>query len=536
VNLLQQHVTAQAERSPDSIAIKMNGEAVTYGALEQSTNQLARLLRDAGCSSGDRICLIMPKSAAAIMSIVGVLKAGCIYVPIDPASPVVRVKRIVESCEPTCILAAGPTALMLDELFKQPDLSSIRVGWMANQPHPGRNFASDFSLSDVHSQSGEPIECQGSPTDVAHILFTSGSTGIPKGVAITHANVNHFLDWALCYFKTAASDRISSHPPLHFDLSTFDIFGTFAAGAQLHLVPAELNLLAHKLAQFIRDSEITQWFSVPSILTYMASFDVVRFNDFPRLKRLLSCGEVLPTRTLMYWMTRLPHVTFTNLYGPTETTVASSFYTVRRLPQDESAPVPIGAPCDGEKLLILDEASQPVPKGGVGDLYIGGVGLSPGYWRDTEKTNAVFVKRRNGNGTFDRIYRTGDLAKVGDDGLIYFIGRSDSQIKCRGYRIELGEIEAALNSLVCLKESAAISIPNEAFDGNSICCAYVSSSQDTVSSETIRMALSRVLPRYMMPSLLQQFDLLPRNSNGKIDRRALKEHFQLLNSAAAKVA
>jgi amino acid adenylation domain-containing protein len=536
MKLLQQHVTANAERSPDSIAIVMKSEAVTYGELERSTNQLARLLREAGCSSGDRICLIMPKSPAAIMSILGVLKAECIYVPVDPASPVARVKKIIECCEPTCILAAGPTAFMLDELFEEPELSAIRVGWMANLPPAGRNFTSDFSASDLDTQSCEPIECHNSPNDGAHILFTSGSTGMPKGVVITQASVNHFLDWALRYFGIAATDRISSHPPLHFDLSTFDIFGTFAAGAQLHLVPTELNLLAHKLAQFIRDSELTQWFSVPSVLTYMASFDVVRFNDFPKMKRLLSCGEVLPTRTLMYWMTRLPHVTFTNLYGPTEATVASSFYTVPKLPQDESAPVPIGAPCDGEQFLILDDARQPVPPGEIGDLYIGGVGLSPGYWRDTEKTDAVFLEMQNDNGTFDRVYRTGDLARVGNDGLMYFIGRSDSQIKCRGHRIELGEIEAALNSLDCLKESAVVSIPTEGFDGNSICCAYVCASQTSVSSETLSAALKRLLPRYMIPGFWRQFDLLPRNSNGKIDRRSLKERFQQITLAAAKVA
>src|SRR5262249_45439726 len=233
--------------------------------------------------------------------------------------------------------------------------------------------------------------CDSKPEDTAHLLFTSGSTGTPKGVMITHSNVTHFLTWAIRYFCTVSSDRISCHPPLHFDLSTFDIWGSFLAGAQLHLVPPAISLLPHKLAEFIRSSRLTQWFSVPSVLKYMAQFDALRFNDFPSLKRLLWCGEALPTPTLIYWMKRLPNVTFTNLYGPTETTIASSYYTVPRCPDNEKAEIPIGRGCDGEDLIILDEARQLAGIGETGELYISGVGLSPGYWRDPEKTKAVFL-------------------------------------------------------------------------------------------------------------------------------------------------
>ena len=165
--------------------------------------------------------------------------------------------------------------------------------------------------------SPEPLTYENKRHDPAHILFTSGSTGTPKGVVISHANVIHFVEWAVRYFGMAPSDRNSGHPPLPFDLSVFDIFGTFAAGAQLFPVPGKLNVEPHKLADFIRDNNLTQWFSVPSLLHYMAKFDVVRPNDFPALKRVLWCGEVFPTSSLIYWMKRLPHVQFTNLYGPT---------------------------------------------------------------------------------------------------------------------------------------------------------------------------------------------------------------------------
>src|SRR5207249_9479378 len=226
-----------------------------------------------------------------------------------------------------------------------------------------------------------------------------------KGVVITHDSVGHFIDWAVRYFGTGPADRISGHPPLHFDLSTFDIFATLSTGAELHLVPPEMSLLPHKLAALIRDHQLTQWFSVPTVLNYLAKFDVVRQDDFPALRRVLWCGEVLPTPTLIHWMRRLPHVTFTNLYGPTETTIASSYYTVPRCPADEREPIPIGAACGGEELMVLDEELRPVATGDMGELYIRGVGVSPGYWRDLEKTRSVFLPWRDGAGTLERIYK-----------------------------------------------------------------------------------------------------------------------------------
>jgi amino acid adenylation domain-containing protein len=375
----------------------------------------------------------------------------------------------------------------------------------------------------VCSRSSCPLTHENGSGDAAHILFTSGSTGTPKGVVITHANVIRFIEWSTRYFAMDSSDRVSGHPPLHFDLSFFDVFATFAAGAELHLVPVELNLLPNKLADFIRTSALTQWFSVPSVLTYMARFDVVRHGDFPALKRLLWCGEVLPTPTLVYWMRRLPHVQFTNLYGPTEATIASSYYTVPSCPDDLHAALPIGTACEDEELLVLDESLAPVPQGESGDLYIAGAGLSPGYWRDPERTNAVFVRHPQNAST--RIYQTGDLARVGDDGLVYFLGRADSQIKSRGYRIELGEIETALNAIPGVQESAVVALGTDGFEGTAICCAYVPADGVSLTPACLRRALRDQLPSYMMPARWLAFDQLPKNANGKVDRPRLREVF-----------
>jgi amino acid adenylation domain-containing protein len=531
VSMLQQWVTKQAEARPDAVALVMKHERLTYGELEDVSNRLAHLLREAGCVRGDRVGFLMPKTPTAIVCQLGILKADCCYVPMDSSSPAPRLAKIVEACEPGVILAAGPVAKLLDELLSESRLPTAPlIGWMDEELGSASNFQPAFSRADLARYSAASVDCQNTSDEAAHILFTSGSTGVPKGVVITHSNVIHFVEWAVDYFGINANDRISGHPPLHFDLSTFDIFGTFAAGAQLHLVPAELNLLPNKISEFIHASELTQWFSVPSLLNYMAKLDAVKPHDFPTLRRLLWCGEVFPTPGLRYWMQRLPHVQFTNLYGPTEATIASSFYTVPQCPASDDEPIPIGRGCDGEELLVLDEQLKPVPTGEIGDLYIRGVGLSPGYWHDEEKTAAVFLP--NPNDPADRLYRTGDLAQVGADDLVYFLGRADSQIKSRGYRIELGEIETALNGLGTLRECAVVAIETGGFEGATICCAYVQA-ENELTPATLRQALSQRLPSYMLPARWLALEKLPKNANGKIDRRSLKEEFQLNARAAS---
>lgn len=525
--LLQDWVGLHAERRPDATAIVLNDERLSYSELERLSNRIARALRQQGCRRGDRICLLMPKTPMAIACILGIYKAGCVYVPLDPDSPAARLAKIVEACGSRRLLAAGPVAPLLNDLLLRGEFESrLSIGWMDHRPRPEKFTVSGLLLDDVLAQPGRPVEPENEAADLAHILFTSGSTGEPKGVMITHANVNHFVEWGLRYFGITPADRLSGHPPLHFDLSVFDIFGAFAAGAELHLVPTGLNVLPNKLADWMRISAITQWFSVPSVLHYLARFDVIRRNDFPALKRLLWCGEVLPTPALIHWMQRLPHVIFTNLYGPTETTIASSYYTVPRCPQSVTAPIPIGRSCDGESLLILDKAMKPVAQGETGDLYIGGAGLSPGYWNDPDKTAEAFARFTNEENASERIYKTGDLARIGPDGYAYFLGRTDSQIKSRGYRIELGEIEAALNTLDCLGECAVLAVPTDGFGDAEVCCAYVASNHRRVTPVSLREELRKLLPSYMLPSHWREFDELPKNPNGKIDRRQLKELMQ----------
>jgi amino acid adenylation domain-containing protein len=522
--LLQDYAADASKRVPSKTALFMADERRTYGELEAESNRLARLLSEYGCRPGDRICLFVDKSPMAVVAMHAVLKAGGAYVPIDLASPAARTVKILDATDPRLVLATSAGVSIIDDLIASGHLR-VDVGWLETMHADARRSHTAFESTDWSALSPDPLPRLGHANSMAHILFTSGSTGDPKGVVITHANVIAFIDWALDYFGIGPADRHSGHPPLHFDLSTFDIFGTLAAGAELHLVPAGLGFDPKQLAGLIRNAELTQWFSVPSVLTYMAKFDAVAQDDFPALKRLLWCGEVLPTPILAHWMKRLPHVQFTNLYGPTEATIASSYHTITEYPVDQGQAIPIGVPCAGEEILVLDEARRPMRRGEIGEIFISGTGLSPGYWRDAEKTDRAFFADPRPGHDGRRIYRTGDLGRVSEDGLCEFLGRVDSQIKSRGYRIELGEIEAALNGISGLREAAVVGVDSGGFEGTSICCAYVSVSGEKVEPTYLRGELARLVPPYMLPFRWQQFDTLPKNMNGKIDRRALRESF-----------
>lgn len=520
--LLHEHAASSAARNATATAVVLGAERLSYARLVSESRRLARLLRGAGVERGDRVALCMPKSPAAIIAIHAVLVASAAYVPVDLASPPPRAAQMIEAAAPRALLATREAARLLDALAGDGALEGIKVISVDPAWSGGERMAAQYGPQDWANLPDDPLNDVGDPGNLAHILFTSGSTGRPKGVQITHAMVTAFVDWAVDHFGTTAGERISSHPPLHFDLSTFDIFATLKAGAELHLVPAAANMLPGALADFIRDSELDQWFSVPSTLAFMVRSEAIKYNDFPTLKRVLFCGEPMPAPVLAEWMRRVPQASYTNLYGPTETTIASSYYDVPGVPEDETEPISIGRSCPGEELLVLDHARRPLGPGELGEIYIAGVGLSPGYWRDQARTEAAFSTNPRDGG---KIYRTGDLGWVSEAGLFGCAGRVDSQIKHRGYRIELGEIEAALNSLGALRESAVVAVHTKGFESNAICCAYVPADGE-VTPPRIRTALSRLLPTYMLPTRWLALDALPKNANGKIDRRGLRKRLE----------
>lgn len=438
-DFLHAEVTAQASLRPDAPAIVNAGDQLTYGELEETSNRLARLLRAVGCRRGDRVGMLMPKGSAAVAAILGALKADAILVPIDPSSSPEAIREILASCGSKWILAEETHVGVADQVFAQTDFAATRmVGWISAASVEAENFRPAFTGADLEAFSSAPMHWASGPDDAAQILFTLGSSGNPRGVVHTHRNVLAFLRWARHHFGTSADDRLSWHAPLHTNLATFDIFGALGAGAALYPVPRDLGLLPHRLADFIRGEELTQWFSVPSVLSYMASFDAVRYGDFPSVRRILWSGDVIPTPTLSYWMQRMPHASFVHLYSAPEAAVASSYYIVPACPEGDDVEIPIGEACAGAELLVLDDMLRPVPAGDIGDLYVRGASVSPGYWNDTNSARHGFLSTQRG----ERVYRTGDLARVGSDGLVYYARRANGHVKAPRDLMQLGEVAA----------------------------------------------------------------------------------------------
>lgn len=504
-----------AARSPEARAIVGDGTSLKYGELGRIAAAMTARLEDRAIGSGERVALLAEKSPMAIAAICGTMGADCIHVPLDADSPPARLKLILGAARPSAIWCQSTDAVrarLRDALPPGVDVPVLELetpdAWMS----PGMSPAPGAAPGETAS------------TEIAQLLFTSGSTGVPKGVMVTHTNVVAFVDWAGAHFGIGADDRVSGHSPLAFDLATWDIFGAFAAGAELHPVPSGFNLFPQKVLAFMRERRLTQWFSVPSLLAYMARFDVLKQDDLPDLKRLIWCGEVFPTTPLRYWMTRLPHVRFTNLYGPTETTIASSVYEVRDVPGENDPPVPIGRACGGESLYVIDEALREAPAGETGEIVIGGVGVTLGYWEDRAKTAERFVVAPDLDAE-GPVYRTGDLGRADAEGVVHFLGRADTQIKSRGHRIELGEIENAVLAVDGIGEAAVVAIATDDFANVEIACAYALKPERQLSAAELRKQVAVSLPRYMLPSQWRELLTFPKNANGKIDRLRVQALF-----------
>ena len=520
--LLHGWMTAQAHARPDATAVVCGSARLSYGELESMSNRLARVLREAGCRQGEPIAVLMSKSPMAVAALLGISKADGVYVPLDPTSPSARLRKMITTCGITTILAGGAVEPVLTDLLDEQRSTRLALGWIEREGP--RTIKPDFGFDDLAVYSADRIATRNRAFHPALVFFTSASSGVPKGVILTHANVIHCVEWANRYFGMQADDRVSCHAPLHVDMSVLDIFTAAAAGAELHLVPPIVSVLPNNLSEFMRSSGITHWCSVPSVLSYMTQFGLVQQDSFPALRRVVWSGDAMPTATLAQWMARLPHVRFTALYGPTETSIVSSAYTVPACPEPNEV-IPIGTACTGKELFLLNPgALEPVAATEIGELYIGGAGVSRGYWGDLAQTNACFV--RHPQRLNERLYKTGDLARVDANGLIAIVGRRDEQIKKRGHRVELGEIEMALQTIDAVQASAVVALDRGDFDGALICCAYVPSTTNGSSSVWLRRELSRLVPSYMLPIHWLATAALPLDSNGQTDRARVRELFE----------
>jgi amino acid adenylation domain-containing protein len=511
-------LAASADRDPERIAIVDGARNIAYAELDERANQLANLLVRLGVAPGDRVGLYLDKSIEAIVGLFGVLKAGAAYVPLDPDAPVRRLAYIARNCDVACLLTGGEKAAVWEELLAHgAPVQSVVVlnDHVAERDAVAPNVRL-LGSDALDVEASTTSSSRTSPAALAYLLYTSGSTGNPKGVALSHANALAFVTWAIECFDVSAGDRLSSHAPLHFDLSIFDIFAAAGAGAATVLVPREASLFPVELSRFLDRTAITVWYSVPSVLTALVLRGGLKGGEFPKLRAVLFAGEVFPTPHLRRLMALLPHARFDNLYGPTETNVCT-YYPVPPLRPDRDEPIPIGKAIIDVTLVILTDDGRVAERGEVGELYVAGPTVMQGYWRDLERTAEVLVENFLGDraGPF---YRTGDLVQEAADGNLLFLGRRDTQVKSRGYRIELGEVEAALYAHPAVAECAVTAIPDD--DVTNRLRAFVVVRDPVGTGELVRSCTERI-PHYMLPDSFEFCTALPKTSTGKIDRRRL---------------
>lgn len=500
------------DRSPDAPAVTQDGRTITYRELDRRSNQVANTLIGLGLKPGDRACLFLDKSIEAIIAVYGIMKAGAAYVPLDPDGPVSRGSRILRDSQSRVLLSESLKRRNWFELTQGSDVERVVVlddGPTGTSPGPPSTGPGEIDEAEPTAP-----EVPVSPDDLALVLYTSGSTGAPKGVMLSHENVLSFVQWAVRRFDVGSHDVLSSHAPLHFDLSTFDLFAASAAGAPVALVPPDAYTFPSTLKGFIRDAGITTWYSVPSALVFLLLRGGLHPGDLPSLRTVLFAGEVFPSLHLAELMRRIPHARFANLYGPTETNVCT-FYEVSRPPSPDTD-IPIGIPIDGVDVIVADEEGKEVPDGEPGELHVAGPTVMHGYWNDPTKTSESLYLDQTGR----RVYRTGDLGRRGPDGNIIFLGRKDLQIKRRGYRIELGEIESIVNAHPSVIESAASPVADELVSNRIRVDVAV---RKGTEPEPLWKHLRDHLPAYMVPDALELHEALPKTSTGKIDRHALKQ-------------
>lgn len=520
MSLLPQLVTRAAAARPDSPAVVMDGVTLTYGELEARSNRFARSLVSHGVRRGDRVGLWLPKSPEAVVALYGVMKAGAAYVPVDPHAPPARLAYIARDCAVAGLVTTSDRAALLDEAFGND--APMRALWFVDR-HEGAGAPRVAGLpgvpwSALAQENDAAFAGPALDDDLAYILYTSGSTGEPKGVMLSHRNARAFTDWAAEQFALTASDRVANHAPFHFDLSTFDLFSTASAGAALYPVSPRIFSFPAAVAKQWANDRLSVWYCTPSSLILMLTRGGLEKLDLSALRVLLFAGEVFPIKYLRQLMALAPQARFVNLYGPTETNVCT-WFEVPGSPDDDT-PLPIGKACPFDEALVLDEALKLVPEGGVGELWIRGASVMHGYWGKPERTALSLQSVELAPGITDHAYRTGDLVRQRADGNLEFLGRRDHQVKTRGYRVELGEIETRLNLHPGVEEAVVVAIADEEIT-NRLKAVVVLKAGAGLTADDLKQHCAGTLPRYMVPETIEFRAQLPRTSSGKVDRRAL---------------
>ncbi len=488
-----------AARFPDKTAYADENKEITFSELRAQARAIASELTQRGLFKKP-VAIFLEKGVDVLVSFMGAAYSCNFYSPIDVDMPGSRVNKILEVLEPAVVITTGT----LREVFSAYDYKGEFL------------LLEEVLVSDVQDDALEAARGKGIDTDLLYVLFTSGSTGVPKGVTINHRAVIDYIDWVTETFDITEKDSFGNQAPFYFDNSILDIYSTLKTGATTYIIPKTLFAQPVLLLEYLKEKKINTIFWVPSALIVVAKLKAFKNVDLSdTLRRVLFCGEVMPNKQLNVWRRFLPDVQYANLYGPTEITDACTYYIVDREFSDEE-PLPIGFPMLNTDILVLNEKNEPVTGEEAGELCVRGTSLSMGYYKNPEKTKEAFVQNPLNQAVPELIYRTGDVVKYNERGEIIYLSRKDFQIKHMGHRIELGEIETAVSSL-----------PEISLN----CCLYDEKRQKIVlfieeelEKAYINEKISHLVPEYMLPNKVVRVEKMPINANGKIDRVKLKEY------------
>ena len=487
-----------AERFPDKIVFRDETNDMTYSELLNTAKSIGTFIARYEIINKP-IAVIAERSVGCLAAMFGVLYSGNFYTVIDSEMPPERVKAIFNTLKPAAVVVTKACL----SVFKKLDFNGKAVNYEIAKDCP----ADSNLLGKIRENMID--------SDPAYVLFTSGSTGVPKGAVVSHKAVLTYVKWYADTFKIDENTVFGSQTPFYFSMSVSDVFSCVFAGAELNIIPKALFSFPMKLIEFLNTRRVNTIYWVPSALCIIANWRALDYGELKYVKKVLFAGEVMPVKQLNYWISKLPYALFANLFGPTETTDICTYYIVDRNFEDGET-LPIGRACDNCDVFVVKEDGTKAKKGEEGELYARGSFLAMGYYNNPEKTAAAFVQNPLNTAYPETVYKTGDLVKYNEKGELIYISRIDFQIKHMGYRIELGEIEAAANALGYVTACAAVYDS----DRDKIILAYEGKKRE---SAEILSDLRLRLPEYMTPQIVKRIKAMPHNANGKVDRKKILE-------------
>jgi amino acid adenylation domain-containing protein len=486
---------------PSKVALVDGNARYTFEELALCARKFATAIISRSGALNRPVAVFLPKGALTIFADLGIIYSGNCYANLDTKSPPERLKSILNTLGAELVITSAQLATSLIEAGVPWAKLMLAEELEADMPH--------WDQALIDARLAQVID-----TDPLCIIHTSGSTGIPKGVALNHKSTIDFMDWAFDTLSLGSEEIIGSLSPFYFDIYSLELWYCLAKGATLVILPEQYAAFPARLLDYMAAESISFIFWVPTVMVNIANQDLLEKIPQPCLRKVLFAGEVFPTKSLNHWRRKLPQAMFVNLYGPIEVTVDCTYFIVTRDMADDEK-LPIGFPCRNTDVLIINENNRPASFNECGEIYIRGSSLALGYWNNPERTAQAFVQNPLHSQFPELVYRTGDLAYRNDNGEIMFVGRKDYQIKHQGYRIELGEIEHAALQVVGLRHACVVHDVT-----NKDIVLYYEAEVDIAAGE-IRRQLGQHIPKYMLPTVLLRVEQMPRNSNGKIDRLAL---------------